>query len=78
MARTCKPVFSPAAARFEVRAAEPLPTSPNPAGQKSNDGVRKLAVHLPAAGNVRLRVEFIPQDGGSEVAPQKLRALSEW
>ena len=40
-------ILAPASARFEVRPAEPLPTSPNPAGQKSNEGVRKLAIHLP-------------------------------
>lgn len=71
-------LVSPASARFEVRTAEPLPTSPNPAGQKSNDGVRKLAVHLTATQDVRVCVVFIPRDGGSKVAPPKARRLREW
>jgi hypothetical protein len=71
-------ILAPSTARFEVRAAEPLPTSPNPAGQRSNDGVRKLAVHLPRAGNVRLSVVFVPRDGGNRIAVPKARALSEW
>ena len=37
-------IESPESARFEVRPAEPLPTSPNPAGQKSNSGSRKLSI----------------------------------
>jgi hypothetical protein len=72
-------ILSPASARFEVRAAEPLPTSPNPAGQKSNSGVRKLAIHLKDAGNVRLTVIFLPRDGGSRLTRfAVVRALSEW
>ncbi len=59
-------ILSPASARFEVRPAEPLPTSPDPAGQKNNSEVRKLSVHLTAAGNVRLSVAFIPQDFENE------------
>ena len=71
-------ILSPESARFEVRPAEPLPTSPNPAGQKSNSGVRKLSVHLTAAGNVRLSVVFLPKDGESELFEPRIRPLSEW
>ncbi len=71
-------IVAPAAARFEVRPAEPLPTSPNPAGQKTNDGVRKLAIHLPDTTTLRLTVVFIPRDGQGEVVPPKVRPLAEW
>ena len=71
-------IESPESARFEVRPAEPLPTSPNPAGQKSNSGLRKLSVHLSAAGNMRLSVVFLPPDGESEVFLPRIRPLSEW
>ena len=71
-------ILSPVSAPFTVRAAEPLSTSPNPAGQKRNEDVRKLAIHLPDAGNVRLTVMFTPHDG-SKVAPfPVVRALSAW
>jgi hypothetical protein len=70
-------ILSPGSVRFDVRAAEPLSTSPNPSRQKQNDGVQKLAIRLRDAGNVRLTVIFLPQ--GSEVAPfPVVRALSEW
>ena len=71
-------ILSPAAARFEVRPAEPLPTSPNPDGQKSNAGIRKLAIHLPGVKSLRLAVVFVPRDGQGEVAPPEVRPLAEW
>ena len=71
-------ILAPASARFEVRPAEPLPTSPNPAGQKSNDGIRKLAIHLPNTKTLRLTVVFVPRDGQGEVALPKVRPLAEW
>ena len=71
-------ILTPAPARFEVRAAEPLPTSPNPAGQKSNGGIRKLAIHSLSAGNLRLAVAFIPHDGQGEVVLPAVRPLNEW
>ena len=72
-------VLSPSSARFEVRAAEPLPTSPNPSGQKHNDGVRKLAIHLQNADNVRLTVRFLLRDSGGRLTNfPVVRPLSEW
>ncbi len=71
-------IASPSSARFEVRAAEPLATSPNPDGQRSNDGIRKLAIRLRDRGAVRLCVALIPQDGGNNIALPKVGALTEW
>jgi len=71
-------ILAPASARFEVRSAEPLPASPHPAGQKSNDGIRKLAIHLPNSKGLRLTVAFVPSDGQGEVALPKVRPLAEW
>ena len=71
-------ILAPAGARFEVRPAEPFPSSPNPAGQKANDGVRKLAIHLPHAESLRLTVLLVPRDGQGEVAAPKVRPLAEW
>lgn len=53
----------PAEATFSVMAAEPLPTSPNPPEQSLDPALRKLAIHLPAAGDVRLVVRFTPVRG---------------
>ena len=46
-------LLSPPNARFSVMDAAPLPTSPNPSIQNPNDGMKKLAIHLPEcqAGN---------------------------
>jgi len=71
-------ILGAASARFDVRPASPLPTSPHPAHQKSNDGVRKLAIHLPNTTALRLTVAFIPLDGRGEIALPAVRPLAEW
>ncbi len=53
---------APAAAKFTVMPAAPLPTSPNPAGQNPNNGVRKLAIHLSGVKTVQLDVRYEPID----------------
>ena len=54
---------SPGDARFEILAAAPLPSSPNPPGQKSNDRVRKLGVHLDDATDTTIEICFEPRTG---------------
>ena len=71
-------ILAPASARFEVCPAGPLPTSPHPAGQKSNEGVRKLAIHLSNSKELRLTVIFVPRDGRGEIAPPAVRPLADW
>jgi hypothetical protein len=48
--------------RFEVMAAAPLPGSPNPPNQRSNSGVRKLAIRLPSITALHLTVELAPEE----------------
>jgi hypothetical protein len=71
-------IVAPASARFEVLPAEPFPTSPHPAGQKSNSGIRKLAIHLPDTTGLRLTVVLVPRDGQGDVALPKVRPLADW
>jgi hypothetical protein len=72
-------ILDPAAARFEVRQAGPLPTSPNPDGQARNQDVRKLAIHLAKVEKLRLAVVFTPLDGQAGAAPaRKVQPLAEW
>ena len=52
---------SPAAARFTVGPASPLTTSPNPDGQKPNEGIQALAVHLEQVDRATLKVILRPQ-----------------
>jgi len=70
-------LLAPAKARFTVREAEPLSTSPNPEGQRRNEDVRKLTVHLEQARQVRLAVLFTPEDGKGD-GPPELKPLAAW
>lgn len=72
-------LVSPADATLLEMAARPLWTSPDPAGQAANDGLRKLAVWLPATSGARVVVEFTPLVAGAavpEVAP--VEPLADW
>lgn len=45
---------------FTVMDALPLPTSPDPAGQNPNAGVKKLTIHVPHASKLQLSVLMVP------------------
>ncbi|WP_231638545.1 discoidin domain-containing protein [Paenibacillus sp. JCM 10914] len=51
---------APTGARFSVMDARPLATSPNPEGQSSNEGMRKLTIHLQQVQDIDLSVRMIP------------------
>jgi hypothetical protein len=70
-------IVSPESARFEVRAAEPLATSPHPSKQKGNGNVRKLTIRLPG-GDALLSVAFIPRDGQGDKPTRKFQRLAGW
>jgi hypothetical protein len=73
-------ILSPANAHFEVREARPLPSSPHPERQATNDNVRKLAIHLPGVTEARLAVRLLPLADNQPPAPPapKLTPLSKW
>jgi hypothetical protein len=54
-------ILSPKDAKFEVMRAEALPSSPHPPVQAKNDGVAKIAVHLPDVARVRLTILLSPE-----------------
>ena len=64
-----------APARFEVRAPEPLPSSPHPAKQGDNKGVRVLALHFSGVKDLRLAVRLT---AGQTTAQQPVAPLKEW
>jgi hypothetical protein len=73
-------ILSPAGARFEVMEAEPLPSSPHPAGQARNEHIKKLVVHLTGITNSRLAVLLVPK-GSRDARPEQtvnLSTLSAW
>ena len=49
---------APEDARFELMQATPLPVSPAPEGQNPNSEFRKLAIHLPDAADVSIKVHI--------------------
>ena len=69
-ARLLARILSPAGASFEVRPAEPLPSSPHPEKQAANSTTRKLAIHVPNSKDLRLTVLLVPLKEG-EAAPTK-------
>ncbi|WP_282939682.1 heparinase II/III family protein [Paenibacillus sp. RC67] len=70
----------PTQAKFRVMDAKPLPESLNPKGQTANNGIRKLAIKLDGATNVRMAVELIPLASGETVpsAGHDYVPLSQW
>lgn len=71
-------ILGPEDARFEVRPAEPLPSSPNPEGQRRNSDVRKLTIQLPNVSEVRLAVVFTPLDGKDNGKELEVKPLAKW
>jgi hypothetical protein len=69
-------IISPADAKFEIRDAQPLSTSPQPEHQARNEGVRKLTIHLNGAKSLRLAVLLSPS--GSQKELPKLLTMPEW
>ncbi|TLS51341.1 carbohydrate-binding protein [Paenibacillus antri] len=51
---------APAGAAFAAMDAAPLPTSPNPEGQSSNEGMRKLAIHMEHVQEATLSIRMVP------------------
>ena len=60
--------------------AAPLASSPNPVIQNPNDGIKKLAIHLPDAEQATIAVLFVPQlaeDVPAEIGTDLL-PLGDW
>jgi hypothetical protein len=73
-------IVSPANAKFTVLPAVPLSGSPHPEKQNDNHGVRKLAIRLAGATDLRLAVWLVPLREGESAPsnPPPLRPLSDW
>jgi hypothetical protein len=69
-------ILSPSDAKFEIRDAHPLPTSPQPEHQARNENVRKLTIHVDGAKRLQLVVLLSPSS--AEKAPRKLPNLPDW
>ena len=75
-------IISPQKAEFTAMDAKPLPSSPNPAGQNSNYGIRKIAIHLPDTGPnpFTLAVAMVPlkPDDPIPTTPPPITPLANW
>jgi len=65
---------------FQLRDATPLPTSPDPDGQNTNDDFKKLAILLTGVTNTTLAVWFVPLASGEQPpsATPDLSPLNTW
>ena len=73
-------IQSPSGATFQVMAATPLPTSPNPSGQNPNTGYQKIYINLPTGvGTTTVTVSMAPYiDGNMPATPPAVTPLSGW
>lgn len=69
-------LLSPANAVFEIVPAAPLPGAPHPAQNNPNEGIQKLSIHIPAAGETRVVVVFHPVGRAAPNAYEK--PLEKW
>ena len=72
-------ILAPADAVFYNAAPRPLWTSPDPAGQNVNAGLRKLAIRLSEVSEVTVAVQFTPLRAGQDPAPlDTVTPMSAW
>jgi len=69
-------ILEPEGAEFQVMAAAPLESSPDPA-QNRNHGIRKLAIRLEDVTDARLAVQLAPLTDDPPERPD-VRPLDEW
>jgi len=69
-------LISPADGRFESMEAVPLPSSPNPPGQKVNKGITKLTVRSVCTNPETIIVDLSPDDTAS--TPLPITPLASW
>jgi hypothetical protein len=71
-------ILSPAGAKFEERAATPLATSPNPAGQNPNTGLKKLCIPFSINNKQTITVVLLPVREGQPAAVPAVAPLADW
>jgi len=72
-------IAEPQDAVFTVTDARPLPTSPDPAGQDPNDGVRKLVIRLVDVTRTRISIQLSPVESGTSApALRAVSSLEQW
>jgi hypothetical protein len=77
-ARFSARLLSPANARFQAMAAQPLASSPHPEKQNANKDTRKLAVHLEGVTAVKVCVVLGPSAIQGTLSKVPLTNLSDW
>ena len=63
---------------LSVMNARPMSTSPDPAGQNQNEGIRKLAIKMKGKGHVDLTVQIAPMGESAANAPLMDKPIDEW
>lgn len=71
-------LVAPAAARFSVLPAAPLPSSPQPQGIKNNEGIQRLTVQLNDVQEDRIVVEIKKPGQSNKSAATYHQPLNQW
>ncbi|MEU8217189.1 discoidin domain-containing protein [Micromonospora taraxaci] len=72
-------LVGPAGATMSIGLPAPMAGSPNPPGQNSQPGLRKLVVHLPGVTNATVALRLTPLFGGEQPpAAPSLTPLANW
>jgi hypothetical protein len=71
-------LLTPSEARLDVLPAEQLPTSPSPAGQRTDRDIRKLAIHLTNVRDPRIAVLCEPVTTEAETDAPSIERLEDW
>jgi len=73
-------LMSPSEATFTVMDAKPLPSSPKPSGQASNEGFQKLAIHLRLTVPTTISVIMYPLQSDQNPPEQfpPITPLNQW
>jgi hypothetical protein len=72
-------IASPASVTFTQTPAQPLWSSPSPAGQAASGSTKKLAIHIEGAKSTTISVQFTPMRPGVPVPGlQSVTTLNTW
>lgn len=73
-------IVSPQEAKFSIMDAKPLASSPNPAGQDANKGIRKLTVHQNLTTPTTLSIVMYPLQRGQQPPNESpsITPLDQW
>jgi hypothetical protein len=72
-------ILNPDSCKFSIMEAKPLPSSPSPAGQNENKGIKKMGINIKDVNKLNLRVLLIPVEKNQKLpALKEIKDMSKW